>query len=219
MPTKMFYPVLVLFMLTSLGCSPVNTPIVTRYQLTHFSVSPSSAEKIAAKPTLFISYPGANTGYHSSQMLYVEKPFQLKAFTKNAWIEPPAEMLFSLMVQSLQKSHYFSAVTSSPEIDQADYRLDSYLLSLQQSFITHPSQLELAVKVVLTKSGDKPRRISEIFYEKIPSLCDNPYGGALAANKATEAFTRKLLNFIKKQLDEDKKTVSNKKYRKTKKTK
>ena len=170
-----------------LGCSAIKLPVSNEYQLSAFS-----SKQYATKPqsvTLLVTAPEAVAGYQTEQMLYVNKPFQLEAFTQNAWSNPPADMLFPLLVQSMQRTGFFYAVASSPYNSQADYRLDTQLLALKQSFLQKPSLLEFSVKIVLTRVEDSKVIASRIISKQIPCSADTPYGGVVAANKASEQFT------------------------------
>lgn len=177
-----------------LGCSPVKTTITNAYQLSAYS-----SKQFALKPrpiTLLVTAPEAVAGYQTEQMLYIKKPFQIESFAKNSWINPPADMLFPLLVQSLQGTGYFYAVASSPYNSAADYRLDTQLLILEQNFLKKPSVIEFSVKVVLTRIEDNKVVASRIISQQIPCSVDTPYGGVVAANKATRLFTATVADFV-----------------------
>ena len=129
-------------------------------------------------------------------MLYIKKPFQVEAFVENAWASPPGDMLHPLIVQSLQRTGYFHAVTSSPYSEEADYRLDTQLLVLNQNFLKKPSVIEFVVKVVLTNNDNNHIMASRIISHQIPCSRDTPYGGVIAANRAAELFTATVTDFV-----------------------
>lgn len=181
---------IVLFM----GCSAVKTPVSNEYQLIAYSAKQYSSNPNSI--TLLVSAPEAVAGYQTEEMLYVNKLFKIEAFTKNAWSNPPADMLYPLLVQTMQRTGYFYAVASSPYSAQADYRLDTQLLSLEQNFLKKPSVLELSVKIVLTRVDDSKVVASRIITEQIPCSMDTPYGGVMAANKAVQQFTAKVADFV-----------------------
>ncbi len=182
------------FSLAMLGCSPVKVPAANQYQLTAFS-----AKKATSRPhssTLLVTTPEAVAAFQTEQMLYMKKPYQLEPFAKNAWISPPADMLYPLITQSLQATGYFHTVVSSPYNQGADYRLDTQLLNLKQNFMKRPSVLEFSVKVVLTRVSDNQALGSQIFIFNIPCSQETPYGGVIAANAATYQFTERLVQFV-----------------------
>ena len=190
--------VLLSLVLLVTACMPIHSPVTNQYQLETFYRT--DQRTTASSRTLLISLPEAMAGYQTEQMNYIEKPFELNAFTHNAWVSSPANMLYPLMVQSLQKTNYFAAVVSGPYVDKADYRLDTQLIALQQNFLVKPSSIELVVKVMLTHVNDNRVIGSRIISEHVPCTQDTPYGGVLAANKATEAFTRTLSRWVVKQI-------------------
>ena len=176
------------------ACSPVKITATNHYQLNEYS-----SKRISSHPrhiALWVTAPEAAAGYQTEQMLYVNKPFQLAAFTKNSWNSPPGDMLYPLMVQSLQKTGFFYAVMSSSYSQGADYRLDTQVLSLEQNFLKKPSVLELSVKVVLTRVEDNKVIASRIISQQIPCPVDTPYGGVVAANKAARQFTALMSDFV-----------------------
>lgn len=186
-----FYPVMLVALI---GCSAVKVPVTNEYQLTSFSTKHYSANK--QRLTLLVSPPEAVAGYDTEEMLYVQKPFKLEPFAKNSWTAPPADMLYPLLVQSLQRSGYFYAVTSSPFTDEADYRLDTQLLTLEQSFLQKPSVLKFSAKIVLTHISDNQVLGSQIISAQIPCPQETPYGGVIAANQASQRFTANVTDFV-----------------------
>ncbi len=186
---------------TIIACSPIQNAISDQYKLETFS-----AKKKAVKQTsrsLLISQPDAIAGYQTEQMLYIDKPFELSNFAHSAWISSPANMLYPLITQSLQHSHYFYAVASGPNADKTDYRLDTQLIELQQNFLTKPSVVELVANVVLTHIEDNRVVSSLIIRERVTCLEDTPYGGVVAANRATSAFTARLTDFVIERVGRD----------------
>lgn len=176
------------------ACSPVKVPATNQYQLIGYS-----SKRFTAHPhhlTLWVTPPEASAGYQTEQMLYVNKPFQLEAFTKNAWVNPPGEMLYPLIVQSIQRTNFFHAVASSTYSQGADYRLDTQLLSLEQNFLKKPSFMEFSAKVVLTRVTDNKVIASRIITQQVPCPSDTPYGGVIAANQATRQFTAIMADFV-----------------------
>ncbi len=186
------------------ACSPVTLPVTNHYQLDSFD---STARQTTTwHRSLLITPPDALAGYQSDQMLYQSKPYELSAFAHNAWMSAPASMLYPLMFQSLEHSHAFFAVTTSPEADTTDYRLDTQLIKLKQNFVQKPSVLEWAVHAVLTHVNDRRVIASQTFHERITCAADTPYGGVIAANQAARVFTHTLTKFVIVNVQADQKT-------------
>lgn len=179
------------------------TPSVTN-QYTLASFSHKSLDSQPPRYSLLITPPEALAGYDSVQMLYVNKPFEISSFVHNAWIAPPADMLLPLLLQSLQRTGYFYVVATSPYSEKTDYRLDTQLLELQQNFLKKPSEITLKVKFVLTRTSDNGVIGSQLIDLQVPCPMDTPYGGVLAANKATQSLTAEVSTFIQKQLNQPK---------------
>lgn len=190
-----------IFTLGLLASCAVKSPIKNQYKLSAFE---RASKQIRPSPySILVAQPSAVSGYQTEQMLYILKPFELKPFSRNVWIGPPANMLFPLILQSLQSSHYFSAVVSSPYSDKADYRLETELIELQQNFLIDPSVLQLVVKVVLSHISDNRVLASKIMTQQIPCPTNTPYGGVIAANQATQSFTKTLIAFVIHQIQKD----------------
>lgn len=198
--SKRIWTLLLCWLLTA--CSPIKNSVNNQYKLETFS-----AKKVTATHTslsILVSQPDAIPGYQTEQMLYIDKPFELSNFAHSAWISSPANMLYPLITQSLQHSHYFYAVASGPDVDKTDYRLDTQIIELQQNFLTKPSVVELIANVVLTHIADNRIVSSRIIDERVPCPTDTPYGGVIAANQAALAFTAKLSNFVINRVKQDK---------------
>lgn len=179
---------------TLVGCSPVETPTTNQYKLALYSKNHLSNKH--SSRSILVSQPEAVGGYQTEQMLYIKKPFELNSFLHSAWADPPANMLFPLIVQSLQYTGYFYAVASSPYSEQTDYRIDTQLITLQQDFLCKPSAVELVVKVVLTHVSDNRIVASRVMSQRVSCPQQTPYGGVVAANQATLALTGEITQFV-----------------------
>ncbi len=187
---------LCLMALTLSACSllsPVALPTINNY-----SLNQSATQKVAAKTnhkTVLVAIPTASPGFQSTQMIYLLKPYQLQAFSKNAWIAPPAQMLQPLIVQSLRNAGVFHAVIAAPTVVSTDVRLVAHLLQLQQNFIAGPSRIEIAIQVdLINKNNDAiaSRRFTQIVVCKQ----DNPQAGVIAANQATQLILQQVVRFV-----------------------
>ncbi len=201
MVNKIAFMLLIYMQSLLIACSAIKIPASNQYKLAAFSNKQLTRQSV--KLSILVNQPEAVAGYQTEQMLYVNKPFSLNAFVNNAWTDPPAAMLLPLIVQSLQRSGYFYAILSSPYAQQADYRLDTQLLELQQNFLKNPSVVDLVVKVVLTRVNDNHVVASRLISQHVCAPLETPYGGVIAANRATENFTAELTNFIIRHVKQD----------------
>lgn len=175
------------------ACTPIKTPVTNQYKIESFS---QKINHHPLKKSILISQPEAIAGYQTEQMLYIQKPYQLSAFSENAWVSTPANMLYPLLIQSFQNSHAFNAVASSPYADRIDYRLDTQILAIEQNFLVKPSVFVLSLKAVITRVSTNEVLASRIISARVPCPTDTPYGGVIAANKASVIITQKIQDFV-----------------------
>ncbi|MDF1827051.1 MAG: ABC-type transport auxiliary lipoprotein family protein [Legionellaceae bacterium] len=183
------------------GCGPVKTPVTHQYTLDIPAHKQAPHQRL--NYSLLISKPEAMAGYQTEQMLYVQKPFTLEPFAKNAWASPPAAMLYPILVQHIQGSHVFRAITSSPFADKTDYRLDTQLLTLNQNFLSKQSMLNFTAKIAITRVADNHVLASRLVVKHIPCPSNTPLGGVVAANQASSAFAKDTLEFAVTQVQRD----------------
>ncbi len=181
-----------------IGCSPVKITETNLYKLNTYAIKKHHDDK--SSRTILITTTNAASAYESKQMLYMKQSFAINSFAQNAWISPPADMIFPLIIQSVQRSGNFRAVVGPTTNESADYRLDSELIELQQNFLQKPSRIQLSIKADLTDVRDGKILASKLFRYSIPTPTENPYGGVIAANQATRLFTGDLITFIRKYL-------------------
>ncbi|ASQ45138.1 ABC-type transport auxiliary lipoprotein family protein [Legionella clemsonensis] len=183
--------ILILVLLSSCAVKPL---VTNQYKLGAFSKK--QLTKTPSKHSIFVNMPDAVAGYQGEEMLYTVKAYELTPFVHSAWVDQPAEMLLPLIIQSLQRSGYFHVVASSPGAEVTEYRIDTQLIELHQSFLTKPSTLHFVVKTVLVRVEDNHVIASRIFSYVVPCPADTPYGGVLAANQASQLFTAALTKFV-----------------------
>lgn len=176
------------------GCSPVSMPPIKQYNID--SVANKRLVQQPSNHSLIVATPISASGYDKEDMLYVKKPFQLQAFAQNAWLAPPAEMLSSVLVNSLQNSGYFRAVVEPPYVGRTRFRLNTTLLELKQSFLQQPSEIVLTLKVDLVDLNRGVAIASKRFHERRKTQMDTPYGGVLAANMATRSLMERVSAFV-----------------------
>jgi len=154
---------------------------------------------LRTRKTLLVSQPTASPGYQSARMIYVNKPYQLKSFGRNAWVAAPADMLAPLLVQTLRDTHHFNAVVSPPFTGITDLRMDVHLLTMQQEFISETrSQMHIALQVNLLNNVSNKIIGSHRYEIAMPARNGDPYGGVIAANKATAKLLAKIAEFVVK---------------------
>lgn len=201
-PLRLIYLSLFSLLLLTSSCGPIKKPINNQYTLTLEHHKTHSHARTHS--TLLITKPEAMAGYRTEEMLYVKQRFAREPFAKNAWSNPPADMLYPLLVQRFQSSHAFRAITSSPYADKADYRLDTQLIDLYQDFLPKQSIMRLLAKVTVTRVSDNHILASRLIAQNIPCPANTPHGGVISANQATSIFVEKTLDFVVKEVQLDK---------------
>ena len=180
------------------SCTPITPAVTNQYKLESFSKA-----RLKTKPTpitILVTAPEAVAGYQTEQMIYVKKPFEISAFANNAWVNPPADMLLPIIVQSLQNSGYFKAVASSATAEKTDFQLDTDLIELQQNFLKKPSEIDVVIKADLSRTRDNKVLASRLFTQHIVCPMEKPYGGVLAANQAMLKISDELTRFVVKEV-------------------
>ncbi len=142
--------------------------------------------------TILVNQPRANAAYNSPRMIYIPACYQIQYFSQNRWANMPTQMLQSLLINSLQHTGYFQAIINTPSTTYYDWILNTQLLSFQQEFITLPSRFRIAIRAQLIDARSRHVIATQDFIVMQIAPHDDPYGGALAANLATQ----KILNEI-----------------------
>jgi cholesterol transport system auxiliary component len=150
--------------------------------------------------TLLILAPDASPVYDTTQMAYESRPYEIAYFSRTEWGERPSRMIHPLLVQTLEKAHYFSAVVTPPFAGHYTHTLRTEILALQQDFTSEPATLQLTLRVQLTAEasneilGTKEISVREPLREK------GPHAGAVAANDAMAKALTELAEFVRAKM-------------------
>lgn len=183
-----------------IGCSvfsPVKLGKETEYVI-NAQVYPS-AKYPKRRITLLVTPVTADPIYNTTQMAYSTKPYELAYFAKNRWAETPPQMLQTLLVQTLRKTHYFYAVDSTP-ISHYNYILNTQLLELKQVFYANTSVIQLKLRVQLINSSTNQVIATKEFSTTQIAPQANPYGGVIAANRSVAALLNQVAKFCLRTL-------------------
>jgi ABC-type transporter Mla subunit MlaD len=103
---------------------------------------------------------------------------------------------------STMRSGAFAAVTDAASGAAAELRLETELVRLQQEFTSRPSQVRLTLRVQLSEV--RSRRVLGV--REIEALeearSDDPYGGAVAANRAVKRALEAVASFCREWMAE-----------------
>lgn len=194
----MLSAMLLLLSVALTDCAPVKLPKQSAYTLG--ALKPVKIpEQAKTRQIITLATPTASPGFQTVDMVYMMTPFELKAFTRNRWIAPPAQMLVPIMVQALRAKGYYKAVVPPPLIAQSNYRLDLSLLRLQQEFLLPISNIRLEIQAILLDSVTNHVIGSKRFAAVVPAKTSTPYGGVLAANLAVVDLTNRIATWCVSQ--------------------
>lgn len=176
------------------GCSSIFPPVKSdpENQYVLNSVPSVTKNPVENPKTILVTYTQADDIYNTTQMSYTLKPYQIAYFANNRWADTPAQMLQTLMVQTLQNTHHFRAVVTPPFIGRYDYVLNTQLLELQQDFLQNPSRIHLKLRVQLIQIGSNQVIVDKELSVTEPTNSNTPYGGVIAANQAVKTMLRQL---------------------------
>jgi len=146
--------------------------------------------------TLLVLVPESAPAYATPRMAYSSQQYQIAYFSQNEWVATPAQMLQPLIVETLQRTHYFSEVLSSPFFGRPTFSLRTEIIELTQDFSSDPAVLRLTMRCYLTREtshqvvATKELSTQELLSER------NPYAGVVAANTAAARLLRELSRFV-----------------------
>ncbi|MBX3708885.1 MAG: membrane integrity-associated transporter subunit PqiC [Gammaproteobacteria bacterium] len=173
--------------------SPVKVDLPDKYML---SKVPSYVPTKKTRPMiLLIPTPETRPIYNTTQMAYMLKPYQIAYFSKNEWAETPAQMLHVLLIQTLQKTHFFKAVVTSPYNGHYDYVLNTEILELKEDLTHSTPLLVLSVRAQIFKISANQIIATKQFTVSLPIPRGTPYGAVFAANQAAATILRQIAIF------------------------
>lgn len=173
-------------------------PGQTKQEAVHtYSLNPETMEAqgrgaagMKAAAVLLVSLPQAQAGFDTERIAYLRRAHEVNYYAASEWVDTPARMLASLLVQAFERDGAWRTVIQMPSAVRGDYRVDSDNLTLGQEFFQRPSHVRLALRIQLIdlhRSRPVGVKSFEILEE---ASSEDAYGGVLAANRAVA----KLLN-------------------------
>lgn len=163
----------------------------TKYALNTLPYVPSSH----GTNSILVTSTDSSTMYNSTQIAYSTNPYQISYFSKNHWAESPSKMIQQLTVQTLQNTHHYRAVLSSPMVGNYNYILYTQILELKQDFTTNPSIVRVKIRAQLTRASDNHIIAEKQFSATIATQANTPYSGVVAANRAVAVILKNIAHF------------------------
>lgn len=189
--------VVVLALLT--GCSasllpkPAAAPAL--YGLDDGASQPIRTPAPPGAPSLLVNLPRAAAGLDTRWIAYQRQPQRIEYYTASEWLDTPARLLAPLLVRAIERSQAFGVVLAAPAAAQAQWRLDTEILRLQQNFGAGPSQVRLTLRAVLVDAQSRVVLATREFDASVPAASEDAAGGAAAAQRAALQLAQALADF------------------------
>lgn len=174
------------------GCTGLQAPKIPNTHLYLLDAKPALSAPLQRRNlVLAIGQPVSWPGFDTPQMAFQRQPLSLEYFANHRWADTPARMLKPLMARALEPE--FRAIVQVA--GNADLRLDTELIRLQQNFATSPSRIQLTLRAQLTDVKSRQVIAVRLFDESETTVSDDAYGGVLAANRALQRILEQLADF------------------------
>jgi cholesterol transport system auxiliary component len=178
------------------ACSVLPAPKVVSQNIYALEAGPViEAAQVKRELVLAVGVPRALPGFDTTQMAYVQKPYELNYFVASRWADTPARMLEPIIAQAMLQTQSFRAVVQASAMIPADVRLDIELVRLQQDFMTRPSRMQLTLRAQLIDVHGKRLLAAQQFDETETAASEDAYGGVVAANRLLQRVLPKLAEF------------------------
>lgn len=172
--------------------SPVKVDQQTTYVINTLPVSPKKATRHV---TLLVTSPEINALYRTREIAYTISPYQIAYFSKNAWAQRPSDMMYPLLIQTLQNTHHFHAVVTSSIPTNYDYVLNTQIQELLQDYMHPTGLIHLTVRAQLIKVATNRVIATRVLTLVEPFSQKTPYAGVVATNQVTAEMLRQLAVF------------------------
>jgi cholesterol transport system auxiliary component len=157
----------------------------------------------AASVSVLVYPPETAPRFDTTQMAYRTDPHQIAFFTQREWAETPSQMLYPLLIKTVEMSHSFSAVLTPPYAGPYTYALRTQILELIQDFTSASPTFGFTIRIELTDHATKRVIAAKEISLHEPMQQRTSYAGVAAANHATERALREVAAFLLDQTDKD----------------
>jgi cholesterol transport system auxiliary component len=151
--------------------------------------------------TVLVFLPKATPLYDTTQMAYSTQPHEVAYFSEREWGETPPQMLYPLVVRTLENTHAFRAVLTEPFTARYTYALRTEILELVQDFKSDSANLVLSLRFQLTDYGAKTVIATKEVSVREPMHERNSYAGVMAANEATAKALQQMAGYVLQATD------------------
>ena len=181
------------------GCALLSTApkvVVQKAVLTEVPEDPP--QRTSSSHTVLVFPPKGTPLYDTTQMAYSTEPHQVAYFSEREWGETPSQMLYPLLVTTLENTHAFRAVLTEPFAGRYTYGLRTEILELLQDFSSSAdsASLVLSLRFQLTDYGAKTVIATREVSVREPMRERNSYAGVIAANAATAKALQQMADYV-----------------------
>jgi len=184
------------------GCALLSAPPkinVDKAVLTEVPDDP--AQRTSRGDTLLVFPPKTTPLYDTTQMAYSTQPHEIAYFSEREWGETPSQMLYPLLVRTLENTRAFRAVLAEPFAARYTYALRTEILELIQDFRSDSASLVLSLRFQLTDYSAKTVIATKEVSVREPMRERNSYAGVMAANAATAKALQQMAQYVLQATD------------------
>jgi cholesterol transport system auxiliary component len=184
------------------GCALLSTHpnvIVEKAVLTEVPHDPPQRANYG--DTLLVFPPKAARLYDTTQMAYRTQPYEVAYFSQREWGETPSQMLYPLVVRTLENTHAFRAVVTEPFAARYTYALRTEVLELIQDFDSDSASLVLSLRFQLSDYGRRTVIATKQVSVREPLRDRNSLSGVMAANAATAKALQQMAQYVLQSTD------------------
>jgi cholesterol transport system auxiliary component len=179
---------------TSLLPTPPQPP--TLYALDDASADRTSTPIAPYARTILVTPPRAAAGFDTRGIVYLRQAHAFEVYAYSQWVDTPAQMLAPQIVHALETTGAFRAVLLAPLAVNAELRLDTELVRLQQDFTVAPSRVRLTLRAVLVETATRRVVAWRKFDASVAAPSEDAYGGVRAANQAVTTLLAEMAAFV-----------------------
>jgi cholesterol transport system auxiliary component len=184
------------------GCALLATPPKVVVEKAVLSEVPHDLpQRTARGETVLVFAPKATRLYDTTQMAYSTRPHEVAYFSEREWAATPSQMLYPLVVRTLENTHAFRAVLTEPFAKRYTYALRTEILELIQDFGSDSAILVLTLRFQLTDYAANTVVATKEVSVREPMHQRNSYAGVIAANDATAKALQQMARYVLQATD------------------
>lgn len=178
------------------GCALLSPP-ETRIEKSVLNQLPGEPpHRATGGATVLVFPPTTAPVYDTVRIAYRTHPREIAYFREREWGATPSQMIYPLLVRTLENTHSFEAVLVPPYTGRYTYALRTEVLELIQDFTPQSATLVLSLRFQLTGYGANRVIATRNVSLREPMLQRNSHAGVVAANEATAKALEQMAEFV-----------------------